>query len=222
MRVLRGSRRLVGVGGGAALALGMAGAVSAGAVSAPAQARVTAILVTSHVVAGWGDNAQGQLGDGTTTSRSLSGDIRAGSDVMQVAAGNGHGLALRSDSTVWAWGDNRRGQLGNGTAASSPVPVNVTGLSQVTGISAGYDSSMATRTTPSASTRTSSRLVRHWSRGRPHGGGAPAGAGARRAAACHLDDPLAVKDGCGLAQAGLQELGGDGDGEDADGGVAGT
>jgi hypothetical protein len=58
----RGSTvRLVGAGGCAALAFGMAGA--AGAVSAPAQARVTATLLTSHVAAGWGYNAQGQLGD---------------------------------------------------------------------------------------------------------------------------------------------------------------
>lgn len=93
MKVLRQARRLVRAGGCAALALGMAGA--AGAVSAPAQARVTAILVKSSVAAGWGYNAQGQLGDGTITSRSGYGDIRVGNDVVQVAAGSGHGLALR-------------------------------------------------------------------------------------------------------------------------------
>jgi hypothetical protein len=144
MKVLRRSRRLVWASGCAALALGMAGA--ADAVSAPAQARVTAILVTSHVAAGWGYNAQGQLGDGTTTSRSLSGDIRAGSDVVQVAAGNGHGLALRSDGTVWAWGDNRAGQLGRGTTSNHEVtPARVTGLAGVTKISAGADFALALR-----------------------------------------------------------------------------
>ena len=93
MKVLRRSRRLVWAGGCAALAPGMAGA--ADAVPGPARARVTAILVTSHVAAGWGDNAQGQLGIGTTTSRSLSGDIRADSDVVQVAASGAFSLALR-------------------------------------------------------------------------------------------------------------------------------
>jgi hypothetical protein len=62
MKVLRRSRLLVRAGGCAAVALGMAGA--ADAVSAPAQARDTAILIKSDVVAGWGNNAQGQLGDG--------------------------------------------------------------------------------------------------------------------------------------------------------------
>ena len=106
MKVLRRSQRLVRAGGCAALALGMAGA--AGAVSAPAQARITAILIKSPVAAGWGNNAQGQLGDGTITGRSGYGDIRVGNDVVQVAAGSGHGLALRSDGTVWAWGSTAR------------------------------------------------------------------------------------------------------------------
>jgi len=97
------------------------------------------------VAAGWGYNAQGQLGDGTTTSRSLSGDIRAGSDVVQVAAGNGHGLALRSDGTVWAWGFNGLGELGDGTRTSRSTPVRVIGLTGVTQVAASGAFSLALR-----------------------------------------------------------------------------
>ena len=143
MKVLRRSRRLARVGGCAALALGMAGA--AGAVSVPARARVTAIVIQSHVVAGWGYNAEGQLGDGTITSRSGFGDIRVGNDVVQVAAGSGHGLALRSDGTVWAWGFNGAGELGDGTTISRSTPVRVTGLTGVTQVAASGYFSLALR-----------------------------------------------------------------------------
>ncbi len=51
-RVLRRSRRLARLAGCTALALGMAG--TAGVVSAHAQARITATLIQSHVVASWG------------------------------------------------------------------------------------------------------------------------------------------------------------------------
>jgi alpha-tubulin suppressor-like RCC1 family protein len=143
MKVLRRSRRLARAGGCAALALGMAGA--AGTASAPAQARVTAILIKSNVAAGWGYNAQGQLGDGTITSRSGYGDIRVGNDVVQVAAGSGHGLAVRSDGTVWAWGFNGAGELGDGTRTSRSTPVRVTGLTGVTQVAASGYFSLALR-----------------------------------------------------------------------------
>ena len=73
-----------------------------------AQARGATLLMRSHVAAGWGYNGDGQLGDGTSTSRSGYGNISVGNDVVQVAAGSGHGLALRSDGTVWAWGPTAR------------------------------------------------------------------------------------------------------------------
>ena len=108
MNVLQRSRRLACVAGGAVLALvlagmsGMAG-VAAAAVPAPAQARVTGMIFQSHVVASWGVNSYGQLGDGTTTSRSRYGDVNAlGNDVVRAAAGYFHSLAVRSDGTVWA------------------------------------------------------------------------------------------------------------------------
>jgi alpha-tubulin suppressor-like RCC1 family protein len=109
MKVLR-TRRLAGRAGCAALALGVAAA--AGTVPAQAQARGTAAVAPSHVVASWGEG--GLLGDGTTTSRSRYVDIGAGASVVQVATGwgtrVGHGLAVRSDGTAWTWGCNREGE----------------------------------------------------------------------------------------------------------------
>jgi len=48
-------------------------------------------------------------------------------DVVAVAAGGRHSLALCADGTVWAWGWNRFGQLGDGTTTHrhTPVPVQL-------------------------------------------------------------------------------------------------
>ena len=134
MWILR-SRRPARMAECAALMLG----IVAIAATAPASARVqvTATLTQSHVVASWGGNWHGQLGDGTTTSRSRYGDIGAGNDVVQIAAGYDHGLAVRSNGTVWAWGDNRYGVLGGGTTTDPTTPVQVTGLTGVTQVAAG-------------------------------------------------------------------------------------
>jgi alpha-tubulin suppressor-like RCC1 family protein len=100
-------------------------------------------------VASWGLNSTGQLGDGTTTSRSRYADIGAGNNVVQVAAGygspSGHGLAVRSDGTAWAWGDNDFGDLGDGTTDIRTTPVQVTGLAGVTQVAGGCTHSLALR-----------------------------------------------------------------------------
>ena len=145
MKILR-SRRLAGLAACAALVLGVAG--TAGAVPARAQAWGTAAVGPPPDVASWGFNG-GQLGDGTTTSRSRYADIGAGNNVVQVAAGwatlFGHGLEVRTDGTVWAWGDNRAGELGDGTTTDRLAPVQATGLTGVTQVAGGCDHSLALR-----------------------------------------------------------------------------
>jgi|GEM_PF-1280409 len=94
----------------------------------------------------WGYNAHGQLGDGSTDTRTLPVSVTPDfpDEVVEMAGGFGHSLVLLADGTVWAWGWNNVGQLGNGDAAGdSLVPTLVQGLPVITAISAGAAHSMA-------------------------------------------------------------------------------
>jgi len=95
-------------------------------------------LRSDGIVLAWGDNSYGQLGDGTTKSRSDPRPVPGLTGVAYVAAGDWFSVAVRYDRTVWAWGHNTEGQLGDGTFLDSPVPVAVTGLPPtVDAVSAG-------------------------------------------------------------------------------------
>src|SRR2546422_347526 len=72
-------------------------------------------------------------------------------NVVGVAAGLYHSLAVRADGTVWAWGGNGNGQLGDGTNTQRLSPVQVVGLTGVTQVSAGNNFSMALKTDGGAS-----------------------------------------------------------------------
>jgi|GEM_PF-3534698 len=95
-----------------------------------------------------GANWNGQLGVGSLDPSPLPlpvGNLDIGplGDVIKVAAGGSHSLALKSDGTVWTWGANWSGQLGDGTYDDQWFPVQVSGLSGVTAIAAGSDHSLA-------------------------------------------------------------------------------
>ena len=107
----------------------------------------TSILVTS--VWAWGYNAQGQLGDGTTTNRSSPVSVVGGfTDWCQVSASSKHTLGVRANGTAWGWGFAYSGQLGDGLAdsnKSSPVSV-VGGFTDWRQVSAGYLHGLGLRT----------------------------------------------------------------------------
>lgn len=83
----------------------------------------------------WGYNAYGELGDNNAGTDSdvpvrVLGTAGTGflDDVIAVAAGEYHSLAVLSDNTVRAWGADDAGQLGdNASPENSAVPVQVLG-----------------------------------------------------------------------------------------------
>jgi alpha-tubulin suppressor-like RCC1 family protein len=91
----------------------------------------------------WGGNYEGQIGDGTTTSRAEPVRITALSGVVDAAAGYYHSVALGSDGTVFAWGRNFFGQLGDGTTTQRLGPVEILDISGVTAVAAGEGSTYA-------------------------------------------------------------------------------
>lgn len=109
-------------------------------------------LKSDGTVWAWGFNTNGQLGDGTTSTRSAPVQVVGLTGVVAIAAGSSapnigaHSLALKSDGTVWAWGGNEKGQLGDGTTTQRLLPTQVPGLTGVTEIGAGTGFSMALKT----------------------------------------------------------------------------
>jgi alpha-tubulin suppressor-like RCC1 family protein len=72
----------------------------------------------------WGYNADGQLGDGTTTSRLGPVEV-VGSLRLTSLAAIGSATCGRSGNAMWCWGSNAVGQLGTGSSVGSTTPVEV-------------------------------------------------------------------------------------------------
>ena len=95
----------------------------------------------------WGDNGQGEFGNGTiiNSPTPLVVNLPANAFPTIIAAGSEYTLASGSDGKLYAWGSDFYGQLGDGTTTDSHIPVVVSlpsGVSPTT-IAAGYGHSLA-------------------------------------------------------------------------------
>ena len=136
----------------------------AGVIAVAAGSGHSLALSADGTVWAWGSNDAGQLGDGSTTDRSLPvrvkgprgrhrGGITAAylTGIVAIAAGGRFSLALRVDGSVWAWGANDEGQLGDGTFIDRRYPTAVVAdgqsafpyLTGVKGIGAGMQHTLA-------------------------------------------------------------------------------
>ena len=79
-------------------------------------------LKNDNIVWAWGNNNQGQLGNGTNTESWVPVQVNSLTGITAIAGGVYHSLAVKNDGRVWTWG---------GVASNSNViPVQVIGLCQ--------------------------------------------------------------------------------------------
>jgi hypothetical protein len=83
-----------------------------------------ALLATGAVLC-WGDNGQGQLGDGTRRARTSPAPVAGLADVVELAAGAAFTCARQKGGTVACWGSNAGAALGDGSGRDQAKPVAV-------------------------------------------------------------------------------------------------
>ena len=84
----------------------------------------TLALGTDGKVYGLGDNTYGQLGQGDRSEANGSvklADMTELSNIVYIAAGGYHALAVDETGRTYVWGRNDNGQLGNGTTYNSVI-----------------------------------------------------------------------------------------------------
>ena len=100
----------------------------------------------------WGANDKGQLGIGSTINQSNPVAVKKSSseiltDIVAIAAGGQHSLALQDNGTIWTWGHNNQGQLGNGTMLTDEdinyIATPIASDEKFIAIAAGENHSMA-------------------------------------------------------------------------------
>jgi alpha-tubulin suppressor-like RCC1 family protein len=102
-------------------------------------------LTSTGLTYAWGYNAQGQMGDGTTVSKSSPVTVVGGiTNWSQIAGGAFHNLALTTAGVLYGWGSGGSGALGEVTVSNRSSPVSVVGgITSWTSIKSGTRTSLA-------------------------------------------------------------------------------
>jgi len=89
----------------------------------------TCALRTTGALFCWGQNAFGQVGDGTTTNRTTPTPVVGlDSGVREYVIEDSHSCVITDTGALKCWGRNNFGALGDGTTTDRTVPTQVIGL----------------------------------------------------------------------------------------------
>ncbi|HWC72717.1 MAG TPA: hypothetical protein VG454_02195, partial [Gemmatimonadales bacterium] len=87
----------------------------------------TCALTLEGVAYCWGANQYGELGDGSTMSRSNPVPVVGGLTFASLQSKGTHTCGITTGGVAYCWGNNDYGELGDGTTTSRSIPVRVGG-----------------------------------------------------------------------------------------------
>ena len=90
----------------------------------------------------WGNNSEGQIGDGTTHRRRIP--VKVLDDVKAVSIGQEFSAAIKTDGSLWLWGNNNYGNIGDGTEVDRLKPIKI--MDNIQSVSLSNESSAAIKT----------------------------------------------------------------------------
>jgi alpha-tubulin suppressor-like RCC1 family protein len=114
------------------------GSVTAKAITATDNASFA--IGSDNVIYTWGRNANGQLGNNTTTDSYIPVAVNLPSTPVTISSGTFFVVVLCSDGNLYAWGQNNNGQCGDGTLVQRLTPgavIKPTGVVSWTSIACG-------------------------------------------------------------------------------------
>jgi alpha-tubulin suppressor-like RCC1 family protein len=82
-------------------------------------------IKTDGTLWGWGNNQNGQLGIGNTTSKLSPFQVDASTNWLSISTGQYYSIAVKTDQILWSFGLNSSGQLGDGTAIDKSSPTSI-------------------------------------------------------------------------------------------------
>lgn len=94
----------------------------------------------------WGRNNFGQVGDGSTTTRTSPVPVVGGERWRTISTSGSTTCAVRADGTLWCWGLDNFGQLGIGRGPARSTPVQVGSSAAWTSVSTSWFHTCGTRT----------------------------------------------------------------------------
>jgi alpha-tubulin suppressor-like RCC1 family protein len=107
----------------------------------------TCALRSNGLIACWGNNVWGQLGDNSTTTRRSPVTVAIISTATEISSGYQHMCARLADQQAMCWGYGPSGQLGNNGTFNADRPYTVFRISNAVSISAGGQHSCASLAT---------------------------------------------------------------------------
>jgi alpha-tubulin suppressor-like RCC1 family protein len=131
------------------VAVNMTGVLSGKIITMMITGITSYVLTSDNMLFAWGSNTHGQVGDGTTLTRTTAVAVNltalAGKTISSISAGIFNMFALTSDGRIFSWGYNDFGCLGDGTTIDRYIPVAVSAVfdavgKQFSGIAGGTNS----------------------------------------------------------------------------------